>query len=122
VELTTGRLRRPVELEVGPVWVLDHDRWRSVSWSPLPHDADPLPVDQLLPRFDGELGLLAPGGDRRDQLLVLVGASTPPLGLAGQVLDRVLLHRVAERTISRLVDDVVAGLTGATTALASAGA
>ena len=103
-ELTVGRFSRPVELHLGGAWRRGHDHWRALSWTPLSDEGDALPVEALLPRFEGELGLI----DGRDGgYLVVTGLVLPPMGAAGVLLERALLHRVGERTVGNLLAEVV---------------
>lgn len=115
VELSAGPFTRPVALSVGDPWGLGGDRWRTLAFEPLPIDADPVPVEHLLPDFEGQLGLVGTGG--KAPSLVLTGVVRTPFGSAGALLDRLLLHRVGERTLRRLLEQVVEQL-GARTAAA----
>jgi hypothetical protein len=65
-------------------------RWRAASLEPL------FPVLDA----DIEVASLGPG---RTQLSIS-GRYTPPLGPVGRVLDRALLHRVAEATVKDFLD------------------
>jgi hypothetical protein len=60
----------------------------------------------LFPRFDGELVISEIEAELTQ--VAFRGSYDPPLGGVGQALDRVLLHRVAEATIKRFVDALVA--------------
>ncbi len=55
----------------------------------------------LFPVLDADLILARNGGDQA--LLALAGSYRPPLGKAGTVLDRAIMHRVATATIRSLV-------------------
>ena len=62
----------------------------------------------LFPQLDGNLEL-APTDDECSTLR-LAGAYRAPLAAVGATLDRVLLHRVAEASVSRFLEDVVTDL------------
>jgi hypothetical protein len=56
----------------------------------------------LFPELEGDLEI-APMGPRRSQVS-LSARYVPPLGVAGKIADRALLHRVAEATVQDFVD------------------
>lgn len=64
----------------------------------------------LFPKLDAELRLASVGPHLCK--LSLQGSYQPPLGALGRVLDRALLHRVAEATIKHFVDRVGAAIVG----------
>jgi hypothetical protein len=64
---------------------------------------------RLFPRLDGELVASEVGTDLTQ--VVFRGSYDPPLGRVGQALDRVLLHRLAEATVKRFVDALLAAVT-----------
>ncbi len=72
----------------------------------------------MFPQLDGNLELAAADADR--SMLRLNGAYRPPLAAVGGGLDRLLLHRVADATIRRFLQDVAAGLVSAPDADADA--
>ncbi len=55
----------------------------------------------LFPVLDADLILARNGGDQT--LLALAGSYRPPLGKAGTVLDRAIMHRIATATIRSLL-------------------
>jgi hypothetical protein len=61
----------------------------------------------MFPQLDGNLEL-APNGD--DSILTLAGAYRAPLAAVGASLDRVLLHRVADASARRFLQDIVTDL------------
>lgn len=61
-------------------------------------------VERLFPQLDADLEVAALG-DRRTQLS-LSARYRPPMGVVGRVLDRALLHRVAEATVKDFVERV----------------
>lgn len=65
----------------------------------------------LFPRMTADL-MLAPLGDQLTQIR-FEGAYEPPLGGTGRLLDRMILHRVAEVSVENLVDRIVVVLQAA---------
>ena len=63
----------------------------------------------LFPRMDADL-MIEPVGPKLCQLS-FEGSYEPPLGVPGQLLDRWVLHRVAEASVKNLVDRVATALT-----------
>lgn len=63
---------------------------------------------RLFPRLDGEIVVSDIGSDLTQ--IVFRGSYEPPLGPVGETLDRVLLHRIAEATVKRFVDAVIAAV------------
>jgi len=62
----------------------------------------------LFPRMDADL-IIEPLGPDLTQLS-FQGSYVPPLGVAGMLLDRWVLHRVAEASVKNLVDRVAKAL------------
>lgn len=62
----------------------------------------------LFPSLEGDLEL-APAGPQRTQL-TLLGTYTPPGGELGRLLDRYVLHRVAEATIRSFLTELARSL------------
>jgi hypothetical protein len=60
----------------------------------------------LFPVLDAQLTLTADGADR--SRLELIGSYRPPLGRAGEALDRAIMSRVAEATIRSLLEQAAA--------------
>jgi hypothetical protein len=58
----------------------------------------------LFPQLDADLELLATGSSTAT--LRLTGSYRVPLGSAGRLLDRVLLHRVAEASLADFLEQV----------------
>jgi hypothetical protein len=73
--------------------------------------------DRLFPSLEGDLELAALGEHRTQ--LSLSARYDPPLGPVGRVLDRALLHRVAEATVKDFVDRVVEAIGASTDVRAS---
>jgi hypothetical protein len=63
----------------------------------------------LFPRLEGDLVIASMGSGLTH--LALRGSYRPPLGPVGRVLDRALLHRVAEASVKRFVDRLAAAVT-----------
>ena len=101
--LSSGMLRREVDVHLGLPWHLISGWWRPLTWIPVEQPGDLLPVHRLLPTFVGELGLV---GD--DSTLAIDGVYEPPMGRAGDVVDWVAMHLVAERTARELLSDLAA--------------
>ena len=66
------------------------------------------PGRNLFPTLDADLEI-APLGSASTQLSISA-RYVPPLGLVGRMLDRAVLHRVAEATIKDFLDQVGAGV------------
>jgi hypothetical protein len=100
-------LRRRVRIQLGePV--------RFPSMTSLPLTWEPVGLEGLLPRLDANLELGSLGEDRTQ--LAISARYRPPLGVVGQTLDRVLLHRVAEATVKDFLDRVGEAITNQTQA------
>jgi uncharacterized membrane protein len=75
----------------------------------LPLTWEPDGLEGLLPRLDANLEL-GPLGEDRTQLAISA-RYRPPLGVLGQAVDRVLLHRMAEATLKDFLDRLGAAIT-----------
>jgi hypothetical protein len=80
------------------------------SMTSLPMTWEPLGLDGLFPRLDADLEVGPLGQDRTQ--LAISARYRPPLGVLGQAIDRVLLHRVAEATVKDFLDRVGQAITG----------
>ncbi len=90
-----ARLGRRVTIQLGePV--------RFPSMTSLPLTWEPVGLEGILPRLDADLELGSLGEGRTQ--LAISARYRPPLGVVGQTLDRVLLHRVAEATLKDFLD------------------
>jgi hypothetical protein len=89
------RVAKRVELQFGePV--------RFPSKTILPMSWKPAGLESLLPRLEADIELGELGPERTQ--LSISARYTPPLGSLGRVLDRALLHRVAEATVKDFLD------------------
>jgi hypothetical protein len=88
---------KTVRVEVGPTVHLNGAAAVPLTW-------EATGASGLFPRMEGEL-ILAPLGPGNTQISFR-GTYKPPLGAVGEVLDRALLHRVAEATVKNFVDRV----------------
>ena len=89
------RLGRRVAIQLGePV--------QFPSMVSLPLTWEPVGLEGVLPRLDATLELGSLGADRTQ--LAISARYRPPLGVVGQAMDRVLLHRVAEATLKDFLD------------------
>lgn len=61
---------------------------------------------KLFPTLDGELVVSEIGSDLTQ--IVFRGSYEPPLGMVGETIDRVLLHHLAEASVKRFVDALIA--------------
>lgn len=101
IELRGAGFTREVDVRLGDVWSWGNARWRSMTWEPGPLPGDVVPVDKLLPRFVGELGL-----QLETDCLVLTGAYDPPLRTFGALADATVMGNVARATGRNLLGDL----------------
>jgi len=97
------RIHKRVEIEIGESVRFPSKTVLRVSW----RAAGP---KGLFPELEGDLEI-APMGPARSQLS-LSARYVPPLGVAGKLVDRALLHRVAEATVQDFVDRTAEALAG----------
>ncbi len=92
------RVERPVRIEIGdPVSVPSTSTTLPIVWTAERGG-------RALPRLDADIEIAALGA-RRTQLS-MSARYRPPLGIVGRVLDKALLHRVAEATVKDFLDRV----------------
>ncbi|MFL5737351.1 MAG: hypothetical protein ACJ76P_08430 [Actinomycetota bacterium] len=91
------RLDKKVEVALEPPHRLGRKTLVPMSWQA----AD---ADRLFPRLDADIELTAMGLDRTQ--LAISARYRPPLGAVGRVVDRAMLHLVAEATIKDFLDGV----------------
>jgi hypothetical protein len=92
------RIEKRVEVRIGPPHRTGRVTTIPLRWSATGARA-------LFPSLDADFELAALG-ERRSQLS-LSARYEPPLGSIGRVLDRALLHRVAEAAVRDFIDRVV---------------
>jgi hypothetical protein len=92
------RIDKEVELRIGEPYRIPGKTVLPITWSATG-------TQELFPSLEGDLEIAALG-EHRSQL-ALSARYKPPLGAVGRVLDRALLHRVAEATVKDFVDRVV---------------
>lgn len=95
VVLRAGGIDRTVLCTVGDPWTTDEGIRRRLTWTPLPEDADVLPMEKWLPMLDGELFLV---GEAATPSLAVAGEVEVPFGRIGEAVDALLLGKVAQRT------------------------
>jgi hypothetical protein len=95
------RLTKQVQIELGkPI--------RFPSKTVLPMTWRAAGKDSLFPALDADLEVASLGPDRTQ--LSISARYEPPMGAVGRVLDRTLLHRVAEATVKDFLDQAAAAL------------
>lgn len=92
---------KTVRLEVGTPIRGPGDARIPISWSATA-------ARELFPRLEGELVVSEVGPELTH--IVFRGSYDPPLGPVGEALDRVLLHRLAEASVKRFIDGVIAAV------------
>lgn len=108
IPLRLGNVTRTVLCDVGSPVTTGTTVWRRLAWSPVAEHGDALPIQRLLPRFDGEIGL-----SRDPSTLILHGRYDVPFGHVGEALDGLVLHRAARRTAMHLLGEIADRLTTA---------
>jgi hypothetical protein len=96
-----ARVSKQVEVQFGTPL-------RFPSKTVLPMSWRPAGLDSLLPALEADIELGELGPERTQ--LSISARYTPPLGSLGRVLDRALLHRVAEATVKDFLDGAAASL------------
>lgn len=96
-----GAIAKTIRLDVGNPHQQDGQARIPLTW-----EATGTPG--LFPRMDADLVLAAVGPELTH--LEFRGTYRPPLGPIGRVLDRSLLHRVAEASVKRFVDRLAGAL------------
>ena len=99
-----GRLHVPVALAVGASSTHDGRLHRPLRWTPVPRGPAPGLRAAALPDFDGQL--LATADEDGVATLLLTGRYQPPGQALGSVIDRLLLHKVAEQSVEELQDGI----------------
>lgn len=97
-----GPALQSVRIEVGDVRDLPDAFTRHIRWVPVARRGQS--VSRALPVLEGQLRVehrRPPGVE-----VVLAAHYRPPGGRVGNVLDAVAMHRVAERTVERSLEDI----------------
>jgi len=106
-----GRLERQAQVGIGELASGD-------GWLTLPVSWRAAEADVLFPVFTGELQAADLSEGRTE--LALVGHYDPPLGPVGELVDRLVLHRVARQALAgflrRVSERVMSGTASATPA------
>lgn len=118
VVLHAGGIERTVLCKIGDPWTTREGIQRRITWTPLPEDADVLPVEKWLPALEGELHLV---GAAATPSLALVGEVEVPFGRLGEAVDALVLGRVAQRTAATFLRQVAGELSAPGSAAQSAG-
>lgn len=91
------RVAKSVEIELGPAYRIPSKAVLPLTWKATG-------AEGLFPVLEADVELAALGAERTQ--LSISGRYRPPLGAVGRVLDRALLHRVAEATLKDFLDGV----------------
>ncbi len=101
------RVAKSVEIEIGTAYRISGKAVLPLTWKATW-------AEGLFPVLEADLEIAALGAERTQ--LSISGRYRPPLGAIGRVLDRALLHRVAEATIKDFLDGVGEALRSGTPA------
>jgi hypothetical protein len=106
--IADGRLDKQVEIGFDPPFRLPNKTLLPMWWRATA-------AEQLFPALDADIEVAALGPNRTQ--LSMSARYHPPMGAVGRVLDRTLLHRVAEATVKDFLDRVGEGLSARILAL-----
>lgn len=106
--IADGRLDRQVEIGFDAPFRLPNKTLLPMWWRVTS-------AEQLFPALDADIEVAALGPNRTQ--LSMSARYHPPMGAIGRVLDRTLLHRVAEATVKDFLDRVGEGLSARILAL-----
>ena len=98
-DMDTRRIDKEVEIAIGQA-----NRMPQVTALPMSWRASG--AERLFPHLDADLEIAGLGA-RRTQLSISA-SYRPPMGAVGRMLDKALLHRVAEATVKDFVDRIAA--------------
>jgi hypothetical protein len=101
-QVDTRRFAKEVSVELGTP-----NRIHGVTTLPISWRATRM--ERLFPHLDADIEVAALGASRTQ--LAMSARYRPPMGALGRVLDKALLHRVAEATVKDFLDRVGEGLT-----------
>jgi hypothetical protein len=91
------RIDKEVQIEIGQPFVFPTKTMLPISWTATG-------AERIFPQLEADIEIAALGPSRTQ--LSMSARYRPPLGAFGRVLDRALLHRVAEATIKDFLDRV----------------
>lgn len=100
-DVADRRIDKQVEIEFDPPFRLPNKTLLPMTWRATA-------PDQLFPALEADIEVAALGPNRTQ--LSMSARYHPPLGVVGRVLDKTLLHRVAEATVKDFLDRVGEGL------------
>jgi hypothetical protein len=95
--LDERRIDKEVEIRLGSAYRIPGKTLLPMTWRATG-------AERLFPQLDADLEVAALGSTRT--LLSISARYRPPMGSLGRVLDRAMLHRVAEATIKDFLDRV----------------
>lgn len=95
------RVDKEVEIEIGKPYVIPAKTMLPITWRATA-------AGRIFPQLEADIEI-APLGVSRTQLSISA-RYRPPLGPVGRVLDKALLHRVAEATVKDFLDRVGEGV------------
>lgn len=98
----SGAVSREVAVTVDGAWKRGDAVWRPLRWRPTEQAGDAVPIHRLLPSFDGDVGLHLASCS-----MVLSGRYDPPGGVLAELMDSLMLHRVARNTGEHLVAQIL---------------
>ena len=96
-EVEARRIDKEVEIRLGSVYRIPTKTLLPLSWRATG-------AERMFPQLDADIEVAGLGA-RRTQLSISA-RYRPPMGAVGRVLDRAMLHRVAEATIKDFLDGV----------------
>jgi hypothetical protein len=95
--LEDHRIDKEVEIRLGSAYRIPTKTLLPMTWRATG-------AERLFPQLDADIEVAALGSHRT--LLSISARYRPPMGTLGRVLDRAMLHRVAEATIKDFLDRV----------------
>ncbi|MDX1620827.1 MAG: hypothetical protein R3320_07550 [Nitriliruptorales bacterium] len=107
VALRGAGLTRDVEISIDDTWRSGAAVWRRIRWTPVAEEGDVLPLEKLLPGFQGDLGVVRHG---EELSLVLAGGYEVPASFLGAAADAAGLNRVARKTGTQFLADIRSAL------------